>query len=78
MFEVLEINVATGETYVRPYTDAELEQQKKDAKADAELTSKREQEAAQQAEAAAKREAVLAALAAAAGLEIDEVKAALG
>lgn len=30
------------------------------------------------AEAAAKREAVLAALAAAAGLEVDEVKAALG
>ena len=62
---------ATGETYVRDMTPDEIADYEAAA---AETAARKEAERL----AAEKREAVLAALAAAAGLEIDEVKAALG
>lgn len=61
----------TGEITERPFTAAETKAIETAAKA-------AQEEATAQAAKAAQREAVLAALAAAAGLEIDEVKAVLG
>lgn len=64
-------NTETNEIVDREMTDTEH------AQYEAELAERAERDA-QLAEAAAKREAVLAALAEAAGLEVDEVKSALG
>lgn len=66
----VEFDATTGETIVLPATDEQIA-----AKVEAEQIAAAEEAA--RVEAAAKREAVLAALAAAAGLEIDEVKDAL-
>lgn len=71
MANVTIYDIATGELIERAETSAE----KKQREADIAETAATQAAAA---EAAAKREAVLAALAAAAGLEVDEVKAALG
>lgn len=68
-------NHEVGEQVERPMTAAEAKERAAEIAA---AVAAKEAKAAAEAEAAAKRQAVLAALAAAAGLEIDEVKEALG
>lgn len=71
MSNIIEIDCATGEVTERPMTEAELADRQAAAEAYAAEQAARE---AAEAEKAAKKDAVLAALAAAAGLSVDEVK----
>lgn len=65
----------TGEQIERPMTAAEAKERAAEIAA---YFAAKEAKATAEAEAVAKREAVIAALAAAAGLEVDEVAQALG
>lgn len=69
------VDCATGETVVVPLTAEELAQREADAAAAAVAQAERE---AAEAEKAAQKATVLAALADAAGLSVDEVTAVLG
>ena len=69
--KAIEYNVQTGKTIERNLTAEEIAEREQ---WQAEAVAQR----AAEMQAKEKREAVLAALAAAAGLEIDEVKAVLG
>lgn len=69
------VNCETGVTEEIPLTAEEIAQREADAAAYAAAQAERE---SAEAEAAAKKAAVLAALAEAAGLSVDEVSAALG
>lgn len=69
--KAIEHNIQTGETIERDLTAEEIAQREQ---WQAEAVAQR----AAEMQAKEKRDSVLAALAAAAGLEVDEVKAALG
>lgn len=71
----LEVNCATGETIEVPLTAEEIAQREADAATYAVEQAARD---AAEAEKAAKKATVLAALAGAAGLSVDEVTAVLG
>lgn len=75
MEKTLEVFVETGEAIERALTKEEIAQRKADQAAYEAAIAAAEAEAA---EKEAKRATVLAALAAATGLEVDEIKAAIG
>lgn len=74
-FQISITDATTGQTIVRDMTPDEIAARQMEIEA---AIAAKQAAADETTSAAAKRETVLAALAAAAGLEVDEVKAALG